>query len=76
MRHDYVLNSVLASEWVHFCVRVSPIVPKLLQVLLAWRKKADSEMDEEIFIHFILFYLVHRKHIPSEVELIDQKKLY
>ena len=65
IKRDYVLNYTLAAEWIHYCLRINPMVPKLLQILLPWLKKSNSEMDEEIFIHFVLFYLVHSKHIPS-----------
>ena len=65
MKKDYVTPFVLAAEWVHFCVRFDPKVAQVLQVLNSWLKKSESDMDEGVFVHFVLFYLVHKKYIPS-----------
>ena len=65
MKKDYVTPFVLAAEWVHFCIRLNPKVAQVLQVLNTWLKKSQSEMDEEVFVHFVLFFLVHKKFIPS-----------
>jgi len=74
IRRDYVLNFTLAAEWIHYCVRVHPMVSTLLHVLLSWLKNSQTDMDEEVFIHFVLFYLVHRRHIPSLEYVMEGRK--
>lgn len=72
-KRDFVLNTTLAAEWLHFCIRIHPIVPQVLQVLLTWLPKSESEMDEEIFVHFAIFFLVHEGYLPSLEKVITAK---
>ena len=67
------MNTTLAAEWLHFCIRIHPIVPQVLQVLLTWLPKSESEMDEEIFVHFAIFFLVHEGYLPSLEKVITAK---
>ncbi|CAG5114258.1 Oidioi.mRNA.OKI2018_I69.chr2.g8320.t1.cds [Oikopleura dioica] len=72
-KRDFVLNTTLAAEWLHFCIRIDPIVPQVLQVLLTWLSKSESDMDEEIFVHFVIFFLVHEGYLPSLEKVILQR---
>jgi len=74
VKREFCPHVTLAAEWVSFCVRLDPVVPILLNVLLSWAKKTGAQMDEEIFIHFVLFYLAHRNHIPSMETIMQSQK--
>ena len=46
-------------------MRLNPEIPKYLQVLIGWLEKGNSFMDEEIFLHVAIFFLVKEGYIPS-----------
>ena len=67
-------NAIFAAQWIHFAMRLNPDIPKYLQVLIGWLEKGNSLMDEEIFLHVAIFFLVKEGYIPSLESIVEKHR--
>ena len=67
-------NAIFAAQWIHFAMRLNPDIPKYLQVLIGWLEKGNSFMDEEIFLHVAIFFLVKEGYIPSLESIVEKHR--